>query len=122
MPVLTVPSEHVEQREFVMWFRQTFPGVRIYAIPNGGKRGQREAMRLKVEGVSPGVPDLHIPAWLCWVEMKRQKGGVLSPDQKDWRDYLQSIGQHWILAKGRDDAVRQVLDFRRTVKENQANA
>ena len=44
-------SEHLEQREFVSWFRQTFPGVLIHAIPNGGKRGRAEALRLKVEGV-----------------------------------------------------------------------
>lgn len=111
------PSEHVEQREFVMWFRQSFPGIRIYAIPNGGKRGAAEALRLKVEGVTAGVPDLHIPAWNLWIEMKRQKGGTLSAEQKDWRDYLLSIGHTWMRANGRDDAVCQVLEFRRTAKE-----
>jgi hypothetical protein len=115
---MSCPSEHEEQREFVMWFRQNFAPVRIFAIPNGGKRGKAEAMRLKVEGVSAGVPDLYIPAWRLWVEMKRQAGGSLSPEQKDWRDYLQSIGDTWIVAKGRDDAVRQVELFRQTVKEN----
>lgn len=111
------PSEHVEQREFVMWFRQTFAPVRIYAIPNGGKRGKAEALRLKVEGVTAGVPDLHVPEWNLWIEMKRQKGGTLSAEQKDWRDYLTTIGHTWIRANGRDDAVRQVEDFRRTAKE-----
>jgi hypothetical protein len=37
-----------------------------------------------MEGVSPGVPDLFIPDWLLWVEMKREKGGRVSPEQKDW--------------------------------------
>ena len=37
----TVPSEHLEQREFVRWFRQTYKGVRIFAIPNGGQLGSR---------------------------------------------------------------------------------
>lgn len=116
------PSEHVEQREFVMWFRQSFPSVRIFAIPNGGKRGKAEALRLKVEGVSPGVPDLYVPAWKLWIEMKRQAGGVISAEQKDWRSYLVGIGDSWIVAKGRDDAVRQVENFRRTDKENNDNA
>ena len=28
-------TEHEEQRELVMWMRQTYPGVRIFAITNG---------------------------------------------------------------------------------------
>jgi hypothetical protein len=42
-----VPSEHFEQRELVKWFRQTFKGVRIFAIPNGGVRSLSTAAKLK---------------------------------------------------------------------------
>jgi hypothetical protein len=104
-----VPTEHEEQRELVAWFRCQYEGVRIFAIPNGGSRSQREGGRLKLEGVSAGVPDLYIPAWHCWIEMKRQKGGSLSAEQKDWRDYLQSIGDTWLVAKGCQDAQRQII-------------
>ena len=65
-PVLTadrIPTEHEEQREVVRWFRQTYKGVRIFAIPNGGARSPATAGRLKAEGVSSGVPDLFVPAW-----------------------------------------------------------
>ncbi len=31
------PSEHEEQVGLVMWFRNRFPDVLIYAIPNGGQ-------------------------------------------------------------------------------------
>lgn len=103
-----VPTEHEEQRYFVYLFRRTFPGVRIFAIPNGGHRGIREATRLKNEGVSAGVPDLFIPEWLTWVEMKRQKGGRVDPDQKEWHAYLQQIGQRVIVARGWEDAMRQL--------------
>lgn len=105
-----VPTEHEEQREFVAWFRRQYPDVRIFAIPNGGSRSQREGGRLKLEGVSAGVPDLYIPAWRAWLEMKRQKGGSLSPEQKDWRDYLQSIGDVWMVAKGCEDAKRHIAE------------
>lgn len=118
---MTCPSEHVEQREFVMWFRQNYSPVRIFAIPNGGKRGKVEAARLKAEGVSAGVPDLYVPEWKLWIEMKRQEDGVLSTDQAKWRDYLVGIGDTWILAKGKDEAIHQVEQFRRTVKENKPN-
>ena len=105
------PSEHFEQRELVRWFRQSWPGVRIFAIPNGGARSKATAGRLKAEGVASGVPDLFIPAWRLWVEMKRSKGGSLSPEQKDWRAYLESVDYWVIVGKGADDAKRQISAF-----------
>lgn len=106
------PSEHVEQRDFVCWFKQTYPDVRILAIPNGGYRSITTAARLKAEGASPGVPDLFIPAWFLWVEMKRVKGGVLNDAQKDWINYLlQSKKYHVIVAKGNQDAQQQIAEF-----------
>lgn len=67
------------------------------------------AGRLKAEGVSKGVPDLYIPAWRTWVEMKRIKGGSLSPEQKEFHSYLESIGDFVIVGKGNEDAQRQIL-------------
>lgn len=104
----TIPTEHFEQREFVRWFRQTHPGTRIFAIPNGGVRSVATAGRLKAEGVTAGVPDLFIPALGLWIEMKRIKGGSLSPDQKDWIAYLEQCGYRCIVAKGMADAVEKV--------------
>ena len=106
----TVLSEHYEQREFVAWFRKNHPGVRIFAIPNGGWRSRLTAARLKAEGASPGVPDLFIPAWNTWVEMKRSKGGRLSDKQKDWRQYLLSIGHTFILANGKQEAIDAIKE------------
>ena len=106
-----IPTEHFEQREFVRWFRQTWPGVRILAIPNGGARSISTAGRLKAEGVCAGVPDLFIPAWRLWVEMKRTKGGTVSAEQKDWIAYLQSIEMYAIVCRGCDDARSQVSNF-----------
>lgn len=106
-----IPTEHEEQRELVKWFRQTHRGVRIYAIPNGGQRSLAAAARLKVEGVSAGVPDLHVPAWKLWIEMKRIKGGVVSAEQKDWMTYLEGV-DHWcIVGKGADDAKAKITAF-----------
>ena len=107
-----VPSEHFEQRELVSWFRKSYRGVRIFAIPNGGRRSITEALRLKVEGVCAGVPDLFIPEWCLWVEMKRQKGGRVSPDQKDWHDYLTDIGHRIIIGYGMQDAVNKIEALR----------
>ena len=106
-----IPTEHEEQRELVRWFRQTWPGVRIFAIPNGGQRSMATAARLKAEGVSSGVPDLFVPAWGLWVEMKRIKGGKLSSEQKDWIAYLESVEFCCIVGKGAEDAKAKISAF-----------
>ena len=95
----------------VRWFRQTWPSVLIHAIPNGGARSKATAGRLKAEGVVSGVPDLFVPAWRLWIEMKRVKGGSLSQEQKDLAAYLQSVGYWVIVGKGADDAKRQISAF-----------
>ena len=107
----TYPSETDEQVGFVNWFRACFPGVIIFAIPNGGHRSIITAKRLKDEGVLPGVPDLYIPAWKIWVEMKRATGGRLSKEQRVMIDYLTLIGHNIIIGKGAHDASRQIMEF-----------
>ena len=79
-------SEHLIQRESVQWIRQYTPFL-VYAIPNGGKRGRLEAMRLQAEGVTAGMPDLHLPELRLWIEMKTPTGTV-SPVQKAMHDRL----------------------------------
>lgn len=101
-------TEHEEQRELVRWFRQTWTGVLIFAIPNGGQRSAATAGRLKAEGVMPGVPDLFVPAWALWIEMKRAKGGVVSPEQKKMIKALESVGYCVLVCRGCEDAKAQI--------------
>ena len=103
-------SEHAEQAGFVTWFRNKYPGTLILAIPNGGKRDIVTAKKLQMEGVTPGVPDLFIPAWSLWIEMKKP-GGRLSEAQKDMIEYLTRIGHTVIVAYGARDASEKVLEF-----------
>ena len=107
-----VPSESDEQTGLVNWFHCQFPTVRIFHIPNGGHRSLSVARALKREGVRPGVPDLYVPAWRLWIEMKRKTGGRLSTEQKDWIAYLESIGDTVIVGRGAEDASRQVMAWR----------
>lgn len=100
-------SEHVEQREFVSWFRRTHRPVRIFAIPNGEQRARVTGAKLKAEGVSAGVPDLYIPAWRVWVEMKAVNG-IVSDKQADWHAYLRSIGDTVLVCFGKDAALAAI--------------
>jgi hypothetical protein len=63
---------------------------------------------LKAEGVSPGMPDLFVPAWCLWIEMKRSTGGTVSPAQKDSIAYLEGIGHRVIIGRGFENAKAQI--------------
>ena len=111
-PALKIsPSEHSEQVGFINWFRSQYPEILIFAIPNGEKRAISVAKRLKMEGVVRGVPDLFIPAWNLWIEMKRVSGGRLSTDQKQMISYLENIGHTVIIGKGATDASQHIRKF-----------
>jgi hypothetical protein len=101
-------TEDQEQMLFVQWFRRQYSGIRIFAVPNGGARHPAVAAKLKATGTVAGVPDLFIPAWSTWVEMKRAKGGRLSDVQKDWIAYLESVGHTVIVGHGFEDAMAKV--------------
>lgn len=111
-----VPTEHEEQRNLVRWFRQTFGlvtrgGVRIFAIPNGSQRSRTTGAKLKAEGVSAGVPDLFVPAWTLWIEMKRAEGGSVSAEQRDWHAYLRSVGHTVLVCRGFSHAREEIEAF-----------
>ena len=108
IPRTSVPKEHAEHVTFVAEFRKRWPAHRIFAIPNGEYRSPTVAVRLQREGVSAGVPDLYIPEWRVWVEMKRSKGGRVSEEQKAWHDYLvHRCNDAVIIAKGWKDGIEQ---------------
>lgn len=106
--IVKLPSESAEQITFVSWFRKTYPDVLIFAIPNGGLRHKAVGAKLKLEGVVSGIPDLFIPEWNLWVEMKREKGGTTSAQQKEIIAYLNSINQTAIICKGHKAAIEAI--------------
>ena len=109
-----VPTEDQEQTKLVTWL--TKQGIRHYAIPNGGRRNLREAVKLKRSGVSAGVPDLCIPIPSgsyhgLYIELKRQKGGRISTEQTQWLQFLRDQ-QYWAdVAFGFEEAKEIVLYY-----------
>lgn len=113
-------SEHQEQVEFVNWckkLRKTHHEFNLlFAIPNGGSRNKLEASKLKLEGVEAGVPDLFLSVARhgkhgLYIEMKKRKGGALSPKQKKWRDMLKEEGYAWVRANGSDEAKHWIKKY-----------
>ena len=99
------PTEHLEQVTLITWYRRTYKNELLIAIPNGGKRHIKTAISMKQEGTSKGFPDLFLPVPTnqhhgLFIEMKRQKGGTVSKDQKAWLEYLKSVGYQAVICKG----------------------
>ena len=106
--------ESLEQRLFVKRFRVHPRTKRLLAcaVPNGGRRGKLEAIRLVAEGVTRGVPD-----WLCFhpsadkqsiglaIEFKSPTGrGRFTPEQRDWHNGLRSLGWTVVVATSAQEA------------------
>ena len=87
----------------------------LYHIPNGGSRGLLEAVRLKRQGVKPGVPDLHLPIARggyigLWIEMKTATGR-LSEDQRRIIAMLRAEGHRVEVCRSAADAVEVLEDY-----------
>ena len=57
-------SEHNEQCNLIDWARKNesvYPALKnLFAIPNGGLRNKRVAIKMKMEGLKAGIPDLFL--------------------------------------------------------------
>lgn len=103
------PKESNEQIRFVSLFKAAFPDAWIFKVTNEGDR--KNGAKLVREGLEKGVPDLEVPKWDLYIEMKRQKGGASRPDQEKWAEYLTSIGKTVLRPEGHLQAFEQVFDF-----------
>ena len=107
------PTEEQEQIAVIEWAmlmeKQAPELALLYHCPNGADRHPAVAAKLKKQGVKPGVPDLFLPvargtAHGLYIEMKRQKGGRVSEDQKAWMEALTQQGYACVVAHGAEEA------------------
>lgn len=81
---------------------------RTHAIPNGGARSKRAAGRLKAEGVTPGVSDVHcaLPCAMfhgLYIEMKSMTGSP-SREQRAWLAECVDLGYSAAVCRGAAEA------------------
>lgn len=113
-PISTLGGEDGEQRLLAMWLN--LRGWLWTHCPNGGRRTIGVARKLKAAGTKRGVPDVLIfspppkqPAGGAVgvaIELKRAKGGRVSPDQKRFMDGLQECGWVCYVAHGATPAIK----------------
>lgn len=107
------PTEEEEQAAVIEWavlMAKQYPELDLlFHVPNGADRHPAVAAKLKRQGVKRGVPDLFLPVarqgfYGLWIEMKRQKGGRVSDEQKAWMDALRGQGYMCAVCKGAEEA------------------
>lgn len=111
-----IPTEDQEAQAFVQWLRMK--GLMFTHIANESGLPPRVAMlaakKKKLRGVAKGVPDymIIVPDGLAFVEMKRQKGSHITPEQREWVKALSNIP--YVEAEicfGADDAIQFISQF-----------
>lgn len=113
-----VPTEHWEQTQLFEWAKHRPELEMMYAIPNGGHRDIRVAVKLKEEGVKAGVPDICLPLPRggkhgLYIELKRRKYGQISPDQLKWLEALMREGYACAVCCGWEQARSVIEDYLR---------
>jgi hypothetical protein len=99
-------SEITIQTLFRSRVRIQCPAVRVVAIPNGAKRGQRAMNQALREGLQPGFPDVLClaPGRVAFIEFKDAKG-KLSPGQEVWLEKLSDMGFPATVCRDPDDGL-----------------
>lgn len=108
------------QEAFFATARLIFPklGKLLFAVPNGGKRNKLEAVRLKKQGVVPGVADIIclVPnseySFLC-METKTDVGKQ-STHQEQFQKEVEKIGGAYIVFRSANEGIEVLQDYLKT--------
>lgn len=119
------PTEHWEQSQLFAWAEDRPELKLMYAIPNGGHRDIRVAVKLKAEGVKPGVPDICLPVARnghhgLYIELKRRKYGRVSEDQLKWIEALMREGYACAVCRGWEMARDVIEEYMRGERNDEA--
>ena len=108
-------DEHAEQVALCRWWAMYARRIGVaesllFAIPNGGRRDKT------TEGVRAGVPDMFLAvprqnAPGLFLELKKQKGGRVSENQKTMHEALSQAGYPVCICRGWGEAKRAIEDY-----------
>ena len=108
-------TEKDEQIALFDWAQYRTDLQLMFHIANEGRRSVQHTQSLLRQGMKPGVPDNMLPIAKgryhgLFVELKREHGGRVSPEQRYWQEQLLDNGYCSLICKGFDEA-REMIDW-----------
>jgi hypothetical protein len=112
----TPESESNQQEIVIKYLRLAYPDALYCASAGGMRTSYLQAIKMKRTGYVKGFPDLFIyePRGEyngLAIEMKKEKGGVASPEQKRWQEQLRNRGYASYICKGSEDAIKTIDEY-----------
>lgn len=118
-----LPTEHQETVAVVTWWEHVCGSYGLsrhvlHHSPNEARRSFTCAARLKAEGMRTGWPDLILAVprggkGCLFLEMKRQKGGKLTDEQRTVLSVLEGAGNAVAVCKGASEAIMRIEEYLR---------
>jgi hypothetical protein len=113
----TTPESESNQQEIVVKYLCLAYPEALYCASAGGMRtSYLQAIKMKRTGYVKGFPDLFIyeprgEFHGLAIEMKKEKGGVASPEQKRWQEQLRNRGYCSYICKGNEEAIKVIDEY-----------
>lgn len=113
--MMMTPTEHEDHLALVEWANYHIICRRyLIHIENERQCTPAQGVMRKRKGVKKGVSDFFLayPTGKhsgLWIELKRVKGGIVSPEQLDWLARMADVGYKAVVAHGFEEA-RQVIE------------
>lgn len=115
---------------FVDWL--TLNGIKHTAIPNNTfTKSWNQKLKNKRMGLHRGLADLFViinpsqskdgEGYALFIEMKRLRGGVQSPEQKEWEESINGLNlpnAQYYLCKGAEQAINTVSHYLKSVENS----
>jgi len=111
------PESEANQQEIVVkYLRLAYPTALYCASAGGMRTSYLQAIKMKRTGYVKGFPDLFIyepnqEYKGLAIEMKKEKGGVASPEQKWWQEQLRNRGYASYICKGNEEAIKVIDEY-----------
>lgn len=111
------PESEANQQEIVIkYLRLAYPNALYCASAGGMRTSYLQAIKMKRTGYVKGFPDLFIyepnqDYHGLAIEMKKEKGGVASPEQKWWQEQLRNRGYASYICKGNEEAIKVIDEY-----------
>jgi hypothetical protein len=109
-------SESNQQEIVIKYLRLAYPDALYCASAGGMRTSYLQAIKMKRTGYVKGFPDLFIyeprgEFHGLAIEMKKEKGGTASPEQKRWQKQLRNRGYASYICKGSEDAIKVIDEY-----------